>query len=98
MGFVPRMTVFYAALFASIGIQMPFLPLWLAAKGLDQQTIGLLFASAALMRMLAIPVATRATAPAAAIAARTASSCVAPGRAQIQTSMRTLTARAPPAR
>ena len=61
MGFVPRMIVFYAALFASIGIQMPFLPLWLAAKGLDQQTIGLLFASAALMRMLAIPLATRAT-------------------------------------
>jgi PPP family 3-phenylpropionic acid transporter len=61
MGFVPRMTLFYAALFASIGIQMPFLPLWLAAKGLDQQTIGFLFAFAAVMRMLAIPVATRAT-------------------------------------
>jgi MFS transporter, PPP family, 3-phenylpropionic acid transporter len=61
MGFVPRMTLFYAALFASIGIQMPFLPLWLAAKGLDQQTIGLLFASAAVMRMVAIPLATRAT-------------------------------------
>src|SRR3954471_9288307 len=61
MGFVPRMTLFYAALFASIGIQMPFLPLWLAARGLDQQTIGFLFAFAAVMRMLAIPVATRAT-------------------------------------
>src|SRR3954468_15804224 len=61
MGFVPRMTLFYAALFASIGIQMPFLPLWLAAKGFDQQTIGFLFAWAAVMRMLAVPVATRAT-------------------------------------
>jgi PPP family 3-phenylpropionic acid transporter len=55
------MTLFYAALFASIGIQMPFLPLWLVAKGLDQETVGLLFGSAAILRMVAIPLATRAT-------------------------------------
>ncbi len=55
------MTFFYAALFATVGIQLPFLPLWLTAKGLDQQTIGTLFAFAAVMRMVAMPLATRAT-------------------------------------
>ena len=31
---VIRLALFYAALFAALGVQLPFLPVWLAAKGL----------------------------------------------------------------
>ena len=33
--FALRLSVFYGGLFVALGIQMPFLPVWLAAKGLD---------------------------------------------------------------
>jgi PPP family 3-phenylpropionic acid transporter len=42
------------------GIQLPFFPLWLKAKGLDAGQIGLVLAAPMLLRVLAIPVATRA--------------------------------------
>lgn len=42
------------------GIQLPFFPLWLKAKGLDAGAIGLVLAVPMLVRLLAIPVATRA--------------------------------------
>jgi PPP family 3-phenylpropionic acid transporter len=60
MGFESRLALYYAGVFAASGIQLPFLPLWLAAKGLDEQTIGLLLAVSAVVRIAAIPVATRA--------------------------------------
>ena len=33
--FAWRLAAFYAALFVALGVQLPFLPVWLAAKGLD---------------------------------------------------------------
>ncbi|HEY6023003.1 MAG TPA: MFS transporter [Pseudolabrys sp.] len=59
-GFVPRLAAFYAALFILPGIQMPFFPVWLKAKGLDASLIGVVLAVPMVVRVLAIPVATRA--------------------------------------
>jgi MFS transporter, PPP family, 3-phenylpropionic acid transporter len=58
--FVWRLAAFYAALFAGLGVQLPFLPVWLAAKGLDAQEIGIALAIPMIVRMFAIPIATRA--------------------------------------
>jgi PPP family 3-phenylpropionic acid transporter len=57
--FVRRLALFYIALFISIGIQLPFFPLWLEAKGLDARMIGLVLAAPMLVRLFSIPVATR---------------------------------------
>ena len=35
--FVRRLALFYASVFVALGVQLPFLPVWLAAKGLDPQ-------------------------------------------------------------
>jgi len=59
-GFAPRLAAFYATLFAALGVQLPFLPVWLAAKGLDAETIGLVLAVPMVVRVFAIPLATRA--------------------------------------
>jgi PPP family 3-phenylpropionic acid transporter len=53
------MAAFYAAMFAFAGIQMPFLPVWLGAKGLDSREIGLVLATAMVARPLVVPLATR---------------------------------------
>ena len=58
-GFAGRLALFYAALFVTLGVQMPFLPVWLAAKGLDAQTIGIVLALPMVVRLFAIPMATR---------------------------------------
>jgi len=58
-GFTPRLAALYAAYFIVAGIQMPFFPVWLKAKGLDPGTIGLVLAMPLLLRMLAIPLVTR---------------------------------------
>ena len=60
LGFVPRLAAFYAALFILPGIQMPFFPVWLKAKGLDPKMIGIVLAVPMVVRVLAIPVVTRA--------------------------------------
>src|SRR5207247_1162720 len=39
--FTWRLAVFYAALFVALGVQLPFLPLWLAAQGLNAGAIGI---------------------------------------------------------
>jgi PPP family 3-phenylpropionic acid transporter len=54
-----RLKAFYAALFLTLGVQLPFLPLWLTAKGLDAGAIGIVLAIPAVIRIIAIPVATR---------------------------------------
>ena len=33
--FAGRLAAFYAALFVLMGVQLPFLPVWLKARGLD---------------------------------------------------------------
>src|SRR5437588_8057550 len=58
--FAPRLAAFYAALFVTLGVQLPFLPVWLAAKGLDASAIGIVLAVPMIVRVVAIPMATRA--------------------------------------
>jgi PPP family 3-phenylpropionic acid transporter len=58
-GFALRMAMFYAAFFAFGGIQMPYLPAWLEAKGLDAREIGIVLALPMLIRVVAVPFATR---------------------------------------
>jgi MFS transporter, PPP family, 3-phenylpropionic acid transporter len=57
--FAFRLAVFYAALFVALGVQVPFLPLWLAAKGLDAGAIGVVLSLPMIVRVFAIPLATR---------------------------------------
>jgi MFS transporter, PPP family, 3-phenylpropionic acid transporter len=57
--FVRRLALFYVALFVSIGIQLPFFPLWLEAKGLDAGMIGLVMAAPMVVRLFSVPVLTR---------------------------------------
>lgn len=59
-GLATRLAAFYAAFFFVVGIQMPFFPLWLEAKGLDAGMIGLVLAVPAFVRVAALPIATRA--------------------------------------
>jgi PPP family 3-phenylpropionic acid transporter len=54
-----RLGFFYAALLAVTGIQMPFFPVWLEAKGLDAAEIGLVLASPMLVRVFAVPLIAR---------------------------------------
>ncbi len=54
-----RLKAFYVALFLTLGVQLPFLPVWLTAKGLDAGAIGIVLAIPAVIRIIAIPVATR---------------------------------------
>ena len=54
-GFALRMATFYAAFFTFGGIQMPYLPVWFAAKGLDDREIGIVLALPMLIRVLALP-------------------------------------------
>ena len=56
-GFALKLGLFYAAYFLFGGIQLPFFPLWLEAKGLDARTIGLVMAMPMLVRLLVMPVA-----------------------------------------
>jgi MFS transporter, PPP family, 3-phenylpropionic acid transporter len=54
-GFALRLSVFYGAIFIGLGIQMPFLPIWLAAKGLDATAIGTVLATPLLLRIVTVP-------------------------------------------
>jgi PPP family 3-phenylpropionic acid transporter len=56
--FAWRMAAFYAALFVVLGVQLPFLPVWLAARGLDAAAIGIVLAIPMVVRLAAIPLAT----------------------------------------
>jgi PPP family 3-phenylpropionic acid transporter len=57
--FAWRLALFYAALCMVLGVQMPFLPVWFTAKGLDPAAIGLALAIPSVVRLFAIPIATR---------------------------------------
>jgi len=58
-GFGARLALFYAGLFVVVGIQLPFFPVWLKAKGLDAEAIGLVLAMPILVRVVAVPLAAR---------------------------------------
>lgn len=59
LDFVPRLAALYAGIFLFSGIQMPFFPVWLKAKGLDAGAIGVIIALPMLARLLAVPVVSR---------------------------------------
>lgn len=58
-GFSLRMAALYAAIFAFAGISLPFLPVWLRAKGLDPHEIGVVLAAAMVARPAIVPLAMR---------------------------------------
>jgi PPP family 3-phenylpropionic acid transporter len=58
-GFAPRLAALYAAIFMTGGVQLPFFPVWLKAKGLDPGMIGVVLAAPMFVRIFAIPVAAR---------------------------------------
>ena len=57
--FALNLGLFYAAYFLFGGIQLPFFPLWLDARGLDASTIGLVIALPMVVRVVAVPIITR---------------------------------------
>jgi PPP family 3-phenylpropionic acid transporter len=59
MGFATRLALLYAAISLFAGVQLPFFPLWLKAKGLDATTIGLVLAVPMMVRVIAIPLTAR---------------------------------------
>jgi PPP family 3-phenylpropionic acid transporter len=59
LGFAPRLAGLYIGLFIFSGIQLPFLPVWMRAKGIDPSLIGLLVAVPSLVRVVGIPFAAR---------------------------------------
>jgi PPP family 3-phenylpropionic acid transporter len=58
-GFATRLAGLYAALFVMGGIQLPFFPVWLKAKGLDPGMIGLVLAAPIVARVVALPIITQ---------------------------------------
>jgi PPP family 3-phenylpropionic acid transporter len=58
-GFAARVAALYAGLFMWGGIQLPYFPLWLKAKGLDAREIGIVLAAPMVVRLIAIPAAAR---------------------------------------
>jgi PPP family 3-phenylpropionic acid transporter len=52
-----RLSCFYAAVFALVGVQLPFWPVWLASRGLDAREIALLAAAGLWVKVLANPLA-----------------------------------------
>src|SRR5690349_16624843 len=57
--FVLRLALLYGAFFVYLGLSMPFVPAWLAAKGLDAGEIGIVLAAPMIVRVLAVPIASR---------------------------------------
>ena len=56
--FAVQLGLFYAAYFFFGGVQLPFFPLWLEARGLDARTIGLVIAVPMVVRIVATPIIT----------------------------------------
>ncbi len=50
-----RLSLFFAAIFVVVGIQLPFWPVWLAAQGLGPAEIGLLMALSIAVKVFANP-------------------------------------------
>jgi MFS transporter, PPP family, 3-phenylpropionic acid transporter len=57
--FALHVSLFYAAFFLYTGLSMPFMPPWLAAKGLDAREIGIVLAAPLVARVVAVPLSTR---------------------------------------
>lgn len=50
-----RLSLLYAATFLTFGVQIPFLPVWLGARGLDDQRIALVLAAPQFLRIVSTP-------------------------------------------
>lgn len=50
-----RVALFYAAIFAAPGVTLPFLPMFLEARGLAAETLGLVMGASQLSRLVATP-------------------------------------------
>ena len=50
-----RLSAFYGAAFLVTGAQLPFWPVWLAARGLSVREIGAVFAAAIWVKVIATP-------------------------------------------
>jgi MFS transporter, PPP family, 3-phenylpropionic acid transporter len=50
-----RLALVYAALFFEMGVQVPFLPIWLGARGLSDNEIAILLGAPLAMRVVATP-------------------------------------------
>src|SRR3569623_2837056 len=59
LSFAPRLAALYIARFIFSGVQLPFFPVWLSAKGGDPSLIGLVVAVPSLVRVFGIPFAAR---------------------------------------
>jgi PPP family 3-phenylpropionic acid transporter len=75
-GFATRLSWLYAATFVMGGIQLPFFPVWLKAKGLDPGMIGLVLAAPIVARIVALPVITHAADRYDAVRAAIIATCV----------------------
>ena len=56
--FATRLALFYGAIFALIGCQLPFFPVWLRAVGIDAAWIGVIAAVPAVTRFTVLPMVT----------------------------------------
>jgi PPP family 3-phenylpropionic acid transporter len=54
-----RMSLLYAATFLMFGVQIPFLPVWLGARGLDDRHIALVLAAPQFLRVVLTPLVAR---------------------------------------
>jgi PPP family 3-phenylpropionic acid transporter len=59
IGFETRLAALYGAMFILLGIQLPFFPVWLKAKGLDAGMIGVVLAAPIVVRVFSITLAAR---------------------------------------
>jgi len=54
-----RLSLLYAAVFLIVGVQAPFLSVWLRDRGLDLTAIGLVLAAPRVLQFLALPLLTK---------------------------------------
>jgi MFS transporter, PPP family, 3-phenylpropionic acid transporter len=57
--FALHVSLFYGAFFLYTGLSLPFMPAWLAARGLDPREIGIVLAAPMVARIVAVPLSTR---------------------------------------
>ena len=53
--FQQRLSLFYSAIFLSIGCYMPYFPLWLSASGLSEQEMAIILAAPMIVRVMCAP-------------------------------------------
>jgi MFS transporter, PPP family, 3-phenylpropionic acid transporter len=50
-----RLSLLYAAIFLTMGLQIPFLPVWLGARGLDDHQIAIILSTPQFLRVISSP-------------------------------------------